>query len=91
VSVRLHRDEVPVDRELVRRLLGAQHPTWAGLDLRLVDPPGTDNVVFRLGDELSVRLPRKQAAVPRLGARAALAAPDRAVAAAGRPGAGRRR
>lgn len=66
MSMRLHRDEVPVDRELVRRLLGAQHPTWAGLDLRLVDPPGTDNVVFRLGDELSVRLPRKQAAVPGL-------------------------
>lgn len=64
MTVRLHHDEVPIDGELVRRLLRDQFPRWAGLRLRPVEPQGTDNVIFRLGGRLSVRLPRKSAAVP---------------------------
>jgi aminoglycoside phosphotransferase (APT) family kinase protein len=66
VTVRLHHDEVPIDGGLTRRLLGAQFPAWADLPLRLAAPQGTDNVVFRLGTELSVRLPRKSSTVPSL-------------------------
>jgi aminoglycoside phosphotransferase (APT) family kinase protein len=63
---RLHHDEVAIDELLVRRLLGMQHPHLADLPMELVRPQGTDNIVFRLGRDLSVRLPRKQSAVPSL-------------------------
>ncbi|TDD53778.1 aminoglycoside phosphotransferase family protein [Nonomuraea terrae] len=48
---------------LVRRLVDTQFPQWAGLPLRLVDPAGSDHVIYRLGDELSVRLPRHAGAI----------------------------
>ncbi len=53
--------EVAVDDGLVRRLLDEQHPDLAGLRLRLL-ANGWDNVVYRLGGELCVRLPRRQVA-----------------------------
>lgn len=52
--------EVEIDLQLVRRLLADQHPD-------LVDRPlsplgeGWDNAMFRLGQHLLVRLPRRQA------------------------------
>ena len=48
--------EVDVDEDLVRALLGEQHPDLAGLPLRYVDT-GFDNSLWRLGDTLAVRLP----------------------------------
>lgn len=54
----MHDDEVDVDEELVRRLLAEQLPDLAGLPLTIVEPWGTDNAIWRLGDELVVRLPR---------------------------------
>lgn len=54
----MHADEVPVDETLVRRLLDAQMPEFAGLSLTIVEPWGTDNAIWRLGDDLVVRLPR---------------------------------
>lgn len=47
-----------IDAELVRRLVDAQFPRWAQLPLELLDPAGSDHVIHRLGEELSVRLPR---------------------------------
>jgi aminoglycoside phosphotransferase (APT) family kinase protein len=59
VSVpRMHADEVDVDVFLVRRLLAAQFPQWADLSLERVDHAGTDNAIYRLGEDMSVRLPR---------------------------------
>jgi aminoglycoside phosphotransferase (APT) family kinase protein len=55
----LHEDELPVDAALVRRLLEAQFPDWAALPLAALPTGGTDNAIFRLGDGLSVRLPRQ--------------------------------
>ncbi|MFG3054824.1 aminoglycoside phosphotransferase family protein [Kitasatospora sp. NPDC048239] len=46
-----------IDESLVRSLLHDQHPDLAGLPLRQV-AAGWDNRVWRLGDELAVRLPR---------------------------------
>ena len=45
------------DTDLVRRLIAAQFPQWAKLPVDPVVPGGHDNRTFRLGDELSVRLP----------------------------------
>ncbi len=53
----MHDDELPVDLELVRRLLTEQLPELAGLPVRPVGR-GTVNAMFRLGDDLVVRLPR---------------------------------
>ncbi len=46
-----------INVELVRRLLEAQFPQYAALPLEAVQPGGWDNRTFRLGQELSVRLP----------------------------------
>jgi aminoglycoside phosphotransferase (APT) family kinase protein len=54
----MHADGLEVDEALVRRLLAEQFPQWADRRLRRVELPGTVNAVFRLGDELALRLPR---------------------------------
>lgn len=54
----MHTDEVHVDEALVRRLLATQMPELADRRLTLVEPWGTDNAIWRLGDDLVVRLPR---------------------------------
>lgn len=40
------------------RLLAGAFPEWAELPLRRVEPGGSDHLVYRLGDALSVRFPR---------------------------------
>ncbi|WP_328499824.1 aminoglycoside phosphotransferase family protein [Streptomyces sp. NBC_00457] len=52
-----------IDDALVRRLIDTQFPQWAGLPLKLLDPAGSDHVIYRLGEELSVRLPRHAGAI----------------------------
>jgi aminoglycoside phosphotransferase (APT) family kinase protein len=54
----MHADEVDIDAALVRRLVAAQFPQWTDLPLEPVRSAGTDNAIYRLGDELAVRLPR---------------------------------
>lgn len=56
--IRMHDDEVDVGEGLVRRLLVAQMPELADRSLEKVEPWGTNNAVWRLGDDLVVRLPR---------------------------------
>ncbi|WP_407540132.1 aminoglycoside phosphotransferase family protein [Deinococcus radiomollis] len=57
-TIRMHEGEVDTGPDLVRRLLTVQAPQWAGLPLRPVRSAGTDNAIYRLGDTLTVRLPR---------------------------------
>ncbi|NLU76130.1 aminoglycoside phosphotransferase family protein [Streptomyces sp. HNM0575] len=59
----MHADEVETDAALVRRLLAGQFPQWAGLPVELVDSYGTDHDIYRLGEELSVRMPRVRGAL----------------------------
>jgi len=54
----LHEDEPDVDLALVRALVDGQVPRWAHLPLREVPATGTDHHLFRLGDDLVVRVPR---------------------------------
>ena len=56
----MHADELEIDERLVRDLLLEQFPEWGDLPLRPVESSGTDHAIFRLGDELSVRLPRRE-------------------------------
>jgi aminoglycoside phosphotransferase (APT) family kinase protein len=52
---------VEVDASLVARLIAAQFPRWAGLPIAPAEPNGWDNRTFRLGPDLSVRLPSAEA------------------------------
>ena len=55
---RMHTDEILADEALAARLVAAQFPQWRGLPVERVRHSGTDNAIFRLGDELVARLPR---------------------------------
>ena len=93
---KMHADEVDTSVMLASRLVATQFPQWADLPLAPVASTGTDNALFRLGDELVVRLPRIAGAVgqiakeahwlPRLAPHLPLPIP--AVLAQGAPGEG---
>ncbi|MEV5729115.1 aminoglycoside phosphotransferase family protein [Streptomyces pharetrae] len=53
----MHADEAETDAGLVRRLLRAQFPRWADLPITRLTSGGTVNAIYRLGDDLTVRLP----------------------------------
>lgn len=53
------RAEVPISVELVRRLVGEQHADLGDREIEFASE-GWDSAVFRLGDDLAVRLPRRQ-------------------------------
>jgi aminoglycoside phosphotransferase (APT) family kinase protein len=55
----MHDDEVVVSDELARALIGSQFPDYARLALERLPCAGTVNVIFRLGDGLSARFPRR--------------------------------
>ncbi|MFF1422664.1 aminoglycoside phosphotransferase family protein [Streptomyces sp. NPDC058280] len=54
----MHAEEWDIDVSLVRRLITARFPQWAGLPVTLVDSAGTSNAMYRLGEDMVVRLPR---------------------------------
>ena len=55
---KMHVDEVETNPALVRWLLMAQYPMWADLPVEPVPSSGTDNALYRLGNDMVVRLPR---------------------------------
>ena len=54
---RMHDEQVDVDVDDLRALLRDQQPQWASLPIELLTTSGTDNAMFRLGDDLVVRMP----------------------------------
>jgi aminoglycoside phosphotransferase (APT) family kinase protein len=60
---KMHADEFEVDASLVQQLLTKQFPSWAHLPIKPVLSAGTDNALYRLGDDMLVRLPRIEWAV----------------------------
>lgn len=55
--VKMHADEADIGVDLVRRLLRGQFPQWAELPITRLASGGTVNAIFRLGEDLAVRLP----------------------------------
>lgn len=53
--------KVDINPSLVSQLISLQFPLWAGLPIKPVEIDGWDNRTFRLGQELSVRLPSAEA------------------------------
>jgi aminoglycoside phosphotransferase (APT) family kinase protein len=52
-----HDEKVNIDVSLVSRLVSTQFPQWADLPIKPVEFDGWDNTTFRLGEDMSVRLP----------------------------------
>jgi aminoglycoside phosphotransferase (APT) family kinase protein len=59
-------DKAAITPGLVEGLVASQFPDWAGLPVRRVELDGWDNATFRLGDDLSVRLPSADGYVPQV-------------------------
>ncbi len=55
---KMHEGEIHIDIALVRRLLREQFPEFAEKPLSIVRSTGTVNAMYRLGEDLCVRLPR---------------------------------
>ena len=53
-----------IDAELVRRLVAAQFPQWRDLPVTPVEADGWDNRTYRLGDDMTVRLPTHERYAP---------------------------
>ena len=56
----------PITQALAAQLIAQQFPEWAHLPITRVELDGWDNRTFRLGDELSVRLPSADRYVPQV-------------------------
>jgi aminoglycoside phosphotransferase (APT) family kinase protein len=57
-QIKMHEDEIDVDTTLVHRLLTEQFPHLAERSIAGVRSTGTVNAIYRLGNDLYVRLPR---------------------------------
>src|SRR6266511_2156315 len=55
---KMRPDEIDIDGPLVGRLIAKQFPRWADLLITKVRSAGTDHAMYRLGDDMAVRLPR---------------------------------
>lgn len=56
--LKMHADELGIDEALVGRLVEEQSPGWGRPAARRVRSAGTDNAMYRLGDDMVVRLRR---------------------------------
>jgi aminoglycoside phosphotransferase (APT) family kinase protein len=56
---KLHAGEIDISTDLAAKLIAGQFPQWAGLPVRAVTSAGTECVLYRLGDDLVIRLPRR--------------------------------
>lgn len=90
----VHDDEPDTSSEVLRALLRGQNPELAELSVEPLSNTGTDNAMYRLGQALVARLPRRASAasglgtelrwLPRLAGRLPAAVPE--VVHAGEPG-----
>ena len=57
-DARMHADEIDIDAALAKSLIAQQFPHFAGLPIAKQPSYGTENTIFRLGDDLAIRMPR---------------------------------
>jgi aminoglycoside phosphotransferase (APT) family kinase protein len=58
----MHQDDLPVSDVLIRDLLARHVPQWVDQTLQRVTSSGTDNALYRIGDGLVLRIPRRASA-----------------------------
>jgi aminoglycoside phosphotransferase (APT) family kinase protein len=56
----MHKGEIAIHAALVLQLIYDQFPQFANQTVEIIHSTGTVNAIFRLGNELCVRLPRKE-------------------------------
>lgn len=59
MQAKMHDGELDITASLAARLIAEQFPQWASLPLRPLASAGTVHALYRLGDRLLVRLPRR--------------------------------
>jgi aminoglycoside phosphotransferase (APT) family kinase protein len=59
----MHDDDFSIDEASARQLVAEHAPQWASLPLVRHASSGTDNAIFRLGENLVLRVPRRPSAV----------------------------
>ena len=64
--MKLHKDEVEINEQIVRNLIKEQYSSYGKDSLNPLGSMGTDNVMFTLGEDKLVRLPRVEGAVSSL-------------------------
>lgn len=55
---KMHAHEIDINTTLLQQLLNEQFSYWANLPITPIQSAGTDNIIYRLGTEMCVRLPR---------------------------------
>lgn len=55
----MHSDEVLVTPDVARRLITDQFPQWGDLPIRPLAADGTVHAIYRIGDGLAARFPRR--------------------------------
>ncbi len=56
---KMHENELDIDEHLVKKLLADQFPEWAHLPVKRISSSGTDNAIFKFGDDTLIRVPRR--------------------------------
>lgn len=59
-QAKMHPDEYDITPRLVRHLIARQFPAWAHMPLIPVEHQGSCNVMYKLGDDKVIRLPRNK-------------------------------
>ncbi|MEB2843181.1 phosphotransferase [Rhizobiales bacterium RZME27] len=59
----MHDDDIFLPETLVRQLIADHTPQWSHLACERLASSGTDNALYRLGDDLLLRLPRRRESV----------------------------
>lgn len=57
-SSKLHNEELAIDVDLAYKLISEQFLNWKSLSITPINHSGTDNIIFRLGRNKIIRLPR---------------------------------
>jgi aminoglycoside phosphotransferase (APT) family kinase protein len=53
----MHDDQVPIDADIVRRLIDDQFPEYRHAPIEQIGMPGTVNAIFRIGTDVAARFP----------------------------------
>lgn len=62
----LHAGELVIDIALANALISTQYPQWAKLEIRPILSSGTDNEIFRLGENMCLRIPKSTSTINNL-------------------------
>lgn len=62
----MNHDKIDITLDLVKKLICDQFPQWSNLPIKEVIPQGHDNRTFRLGSEMSIRLPSDECYAPKV-------------------------